>query len=230
MPAFCLSSLQTNSLPSHALPASSPVASPTLLAPGKGGRQTMYFSNATSLLRDWKYQAYKVAAACVHLVLDGRQGSGELLQVREEKETRGGQKGATRQIMSVLPCPPNSHCYRLGKKERRSCELKKKHRETSQYLSCPTHRTTVCISLPSPPGEHRESVVSQHRTSQFVFLLQENQVSAAMWKGLIGSFEVILVTKLINNLMPIIHFNHSRWHLLPELQSIFTTAALLKVQ
>lgn len=43
---------------------------------------------------------------------------------RGEREKRD-QKGATRWIMSVLPCPPNSYCYRLGNKECGSCELRK---------------------------------------------------------------------------------------------------------
>lgn len=145
------------------------------------------------------------------------------------RKRKGDQKGATRWIMSVLPCPPNSYCYRLEKKECGSCELRKsteKPLSTFSALHTGLWFAFHCLLLLESTLSH--SVVSQHRTSQFIFLLQENEVSAAMWKGLIGSFEVILVTKLINNLMPIIHFNHGRWHLLPELQSTFTTAALLK--
>lgn len=105
--------------------------------------------------------------------------------------------------------------------------------EASQCLSCPTaHWSTqdhdlYCTALDSQRTEWATLFSKSGGTNKFLFLLCENEVLVTMRTGLTGSFEVTLVTKLIKYFMPITHFNHGRWHLLPELRSIFTTALLI---
>lgn len=129
--------------------------------------------------------------------------------------------------MCVLPYLPNTCCYRVGKKE--LWTMNWSMGEASQCLFCPTaHWSTqdyslYCTALYSQRTAWATLFSKSGGTSKFIFLLCENEVLVTMWTGLIGSFEVTLVTKLIKYLMPIIHFNHGRWHLQPELRSIFTT-------
>lgn len=241
--ALCPSSLQANSLPfSHSSRLST--CSITYSSGTWEGRNVnnIFLAMLPLFFQMESTESTKLLLPLCTLFLTGdfavdRQGGGELLQTHEEKQRRGRKKGATRWIMSVLPCPPNIYCYRLEKKEcgNEDNELKKKHGEASRCLSCPTaHWSTQdyglhCTAFSSQRVVAWATLFSKSARNKPVhILLWENKVSAAMWKGLIGSFEVTLVTKLINNLMPIIHFNHGRWHLLPELRSTFTTAVLLK--
>lgn len=150
----------------------------------------------------------------------------------EEKGISRRQTDATRWITSVLHYPPNIYCYRTGKKELWTMNW----RNVRGSLPVPflSHCTLIhtglwfvlhCLILTE--NSMSPSVFRIRWNKQVhIFALREWGIGIAMWSGLIKSFEVTLVSKLIKYLMPIIHFNHGRWHLLPELWSILTTVLL----
>lgn len=155
---------------------------------------------------------------------------GGFLHIHEEKGKRGRWRDATRLIIYVLPYHP-IYCYRVGKKELWTTNWRK----VWWSLSVPflPHCTLIhtglwfvlhCLLLTENSVSH--SVLKVRWKKEVGVFAAREWSTGTMWTGLIGSFEVTLVTKLIKYLMPIVHFSHGRWHLLPELWSIFTTALL----
>lgn len=99
------------------------------------------------------------------------------LHIHEEKGIRGRQTKATRWIVSVLPYPTNIYCYRVGKKELWTINLRKVWRS----LSVPF--------LPHCPLIHTGLLFVLH-----CLLLRENSVSHSVskvsWKKQVHNFAV----------------------------------------
>lgn len=188
------------------------------------------FSNDTPLFPDWNHWVYSAATASVYLAFNGRLCCRQRWKVSEPRGERDKQEAnRCNQMNNVCPSLP---CYRTGKKELWTMNW----RNVWGSLPVPflPHCTLIhtglwfvlhCLTLTE--NSMSPSVFKIMWNKQVhIFALRERGIGITMWTGLMISFEVTLVSKLIKYLMPIIHFNHGRWHLLPELWSIFTTVLL----